>query len=126
MLGPRLAALVVILSLHDCLSRTQLRELLKELTGLELSTGLIDQTLCQSAGQVPPLEDVLLEADRELCTFPPIPTESAALNTFHISPVNTSLTQTQQTLARFHVYLANHVLGKVLLISVSLVNIRID
>jgi len=33
-----------------------------ELTGLQLSTGLIDQTLRQSAGQIAPVEDPLIEA----------------------------------------------------------------
>ena len=62
MLGPRLAALVVLLSLRYRLSRTKLRELLQELTGLQLSIGLIDQTLRQSAGQVAPVEAALLQA----------------------------------------------------------------
>jgi hypothetical protein len=62
MLGPRLAALIVLLSLRYRLSRAKLRELLQELTGLELSIGLIDQTLRQSAGQVAPVEDALLKA----------------------------------------------------------------
>lgn len=60
LLGPRLAALIVLLSLRYRLSRARLRELLQELTGLELSTGLIDQTLRQSAGQVAPLEEALV------------------------------------------------------------------
>jgi transposase len=62
MLGPRLSALIVLLSLRYRLSRTKLRELLRELTGLELSIGLIDQTLRQSAGQVAPVEAALLQA----------------------------------------------------------------
>jgi transposase len=62
LLGPRLAALVVLLSLRYRLSRAKLRELLQELTGLELSLGLIDQTLRQSAGQVAPVEAALLQA----------------------------------------------------------------
>ena len=62
MLGPRLAALIVLLSLRYRLSRAKLRELLQELTGLELSIGLIDQTLRQSAGQVAPVEEALLQA----------------------------------------------------------------
>lgn len=61
-LGPRLAALIVLLSLRYRLSRAKLRELLQELTGLELSIGLIDQTLRQSAGQVAPVEEALLQA----------------------------------------------------------------
>ncbi len=62
LLGPRLAALIVLLSLRYRLSRAKLRELLRELTGLELSIGLIDQTLRQSAGQVAPVEEALLNA----------------------------------------------------------------
>jgi transposase len=62
LLGPRLAALVVLLSLRYRLSRVKLSELLKELIGLELSTGLLDQTLRQSAGQVAPVEAALLQA----------------------------------------------------------------
>jgi hypothetical protein len=53
---------VVLLSLRYRLSRAKLRELLHELVGLELSIGLIDQTLRQSAGQVAPLEAELLQA----------------------------------------------------------------
>jgi hypothetical protein len=62
LLGPRLAALIVLLSLRYRLSRAKLRELLQELLGLELSIGLIDQTLRQSAGQVAPVEEALLQA----------------------------------------------------------------
>ena len=62
MLGPRLAGLVVMLCLRYRLSRVKVRELLWELTGLQLSTGLIDQTLRQSAGQIAPVEDQLIGA----------------------------------------------------------------
>lgn len=62
MLGPRLSALIVLLSLRYRLSRRKVRELLQELVGLELSVGLIDQTVRQSAGQVAPVEEALLEA----------------------------------------------------------------
>ena len=62
LLGPRLAALVVLLSLRYRLSRAKLQELLVELLGLELSIGLLDQTVRQSAGQVAPVEDALLAA----------------------------------------------------------------
>jgi hypothetical protein len=61
MLGPRLAGLVVMLCLRYRLSRVKVRELLWELTGLQVSTGLIDQTLRQSAGQIAPVEDLLIE-----------------------------------------------------------------
>lgn len=62
LLDPRLAALVVLLSLRYRLSRAKLQELLSEMLGLDLSVGLIDQTLRQSAGQVAPVEQALLEA----------------------------------------------------------------
>ena len=62
MLGPRLAGLVVMLCLRYRLSRVKVRELLWELTGLQLSSGLIDQTLRQSAGQIAPVEDLLIAA----------------------------------------------------------------
>ncbi|MEF8719357.1 MAG: IS66 family transposase [Candidatus Accumulibacter necessarius] len=61
MLGPRLAGLIVMLCLRYRLSRAKVRELLWELLGLQLSAGLIDQTIRQSAGQVAPVEDLLLE-----------------------------------------------------------------
>lgn len=61
LLGPRLAGLIVMLCLRYRLSRSKVRELLQELVGLQLSVGLIDQTLRQSAGQVAPVEDLLLD-----------------------------------------------------------------
>ena len=61
MLGPRLAGLIVMLCLRYRLSRAKVQELLWELLGLQLSAGLIDQTIRQSAGQVAPVEDLLLE-----------------------------------------------------------------
>lgn len=60
MLGPRLAGLIVMLCLRYRLSRGKVGELLEELLGLRLSVGLIDQTLRQSAGQVAPVEDLLI------------------------------------------------------------------
>ncbi|MEF8726948.1 MAG: transposase [Accumulibacter sp.] len=50
MLGPRLAGLIVMLCLRYRLSRAKVQELLCELLGLQLSAGLIDQTIRQSAG----------------------------------------------------------------------------
>ena len=61
MLGPRVASLIVMLCLRDRLSRAKVQELLGELLGLQGSAGLIDQTIRQSAGQVAPVEDLLLE-----------------------------------------------------------------
>jgi transposase len=61
MLGPRLASLIVMLGLRYRLSRAKVQELLGELLGLQLSAGLIDQTIRQSAGPVALVEDLLLE-----------------------------------------------------------------
>lgn len=61
MVGPRLAGLIVMLCLRYRLSRGKVQELLLELVGLQLSVGLIDQTLRQSAGQIAPVEDLLLD-----------------------------------------------------------------
>jgi len=61
MLGPHLAGLIVMLCLRYRLSRAKVRELLCEVLGLQLSAGLVDQTLRQSAGQIAPVEDLLLE-----------------------------------------------------------------
>lgn len=61
LLGPRLAASIVYLSQRMRLSRRRVQELMKEFWGLELSTGLIDQTLQQTARAVEPLEDALVE-----------------------------------------------------------------
>ena len=61
MVGPRLAGLIVMLCLRYRLSRCKVQELLLELVGLQLSVGLIDQTLRQSAGQIAPVEDLLLD-----------------------------------------------------------------
>lgn len=60
MVGPRLAGLIVLLCLRYRLSRSKVSEVLQELIGLHLSTGLIDRTLRQSAGQVAPVEDLLV------------------------------------------------------------------
>jgi hypothetical protein len=51
-----------MLCLRYRLSRAKVRELLCELLGLQLSAGLIDQTIRQGAGQVAPVEDRLLKA----------------------------------------------------------------
>lgn len=56
LLGPRLAAVVLLLSLRYRLSRAKVQELLGETLGLDLSIGLIDQTVRQSAGQIAPIE----------------------------------------------------------------------
>ena len=59
LLGPRLAATVVYLSLRMRLPRRKVQELLLELFGLELSTALIDQAIKQTARSVAPLEGAL-------------------------------------------------------------------
>jgi transposase len=61
LLGPRLAATVVFLCLRLRLSRARVRELLQVLFGLELSVGLIDQTVQQAARAAAPLEAAIVE-----------------------------------------------------------------
>jgi transposase-like protein len=60
LLGPRLASLVVLLTVRYRLSRVKVKELLAELFGLQLSTGLIDQTIRESGRAVAPLENDLV------------------------------------------------------------------
>jgi transposase len=60
LLGPRLAAMVVYLSLRMRLPRRKVQELLRELFGLELSPALIDQTIKQTARSVEPLQPELV------------------------------------------------------------------
>jgi hypothetical protein len=61
LLGPRLAATVVHISLRMRLPRRKVQELLRELFGLELSTALIDQTIKQAARSVESLQPELLQ-----------------------------------------------------------------
>lgn len=61
LLGPRLAATVVYLSLRMRLPRRKVQELLLELFGLELSTALIDQTIKQTARSAEPLQPELVK-----------------------------------------------------------------
>ena len=61
LLGPRLAATVVFLCLRMRLSRARVRELMQVLFGLELSIGLIDQTVQQAARAAAPLEEAIVE-----------------------------------------------------------------
>lgn len=60
LLGPRLAALIVMLSRRMRLSRQRIQELLQTLFGLELSTGLIDQTIRETGRMSEPLEEALV------------------------------------------------------------------
>jgi len=61
LVGPTLAAIIVMLSLRMRLSRARIRELLDELFGVTLSIGVIDQTLREAGRACDPLEAVLLE-----------------------------------------------------------------
>jgi transposase len=65
LLGPRLAATVVYLSLRMRLPRRKVQELLRELFGLEISTALIDQTIKQTARSVEPLQADLVRQLQE-------------------------------------------------------------
>lgn len=62
LLGPRLAAVVVLLTVRYRLSRVKAKELLAELFGLQVSTGLLDQTLREAGRAVAPLEGDLVAA----------------------------------------------------------------
>ena len=72
LIGPRLAGVVVFLALRMRLSRARIREFFSELFDLELSTGVLDNTVREAGRAVAPLEDemvldieqaVLLHAD---------------------------------------------------------------
>ena len=60
LLGPRLTAVVVLLTVRYRLSRVKVKELLAELFGLHVSTGLIDHTLRETGRAVAPLEAELV------------------------------------------------------------------
>ena len=62
LLGPRLASVVVLLTVRYRLSRTKVKDLLAELFGLNVSTGLIDHTLREAGRAVAPLEAELVAA----------------------------------------------------------------
>jgi transposase len=61
LIGPTLAAIIVMLSLRMRLSRSRIRELVDELFGITLSIGVIDQTIRETGRACDPLEAVLLE-----------------------------------------------------------------
>jgi transposase len=61
LIGPKLAAIITLLSLRMRLSRARIRELLDELFGITLSVGVIDQTLREAGRACAPLEEVLVE-----------------------------------------------------------------
>ena len=60
LLGPRLTAVVALLTVRYRLSRVKVKELLAELFGLHVSTGLIDHTLREAGRAVAPLEAELV------------------------------------------------------------------
>lgn len=59
-MGPRLATVVVLLTMRFRLSRVKVKELVAELFGLQVSTGLIDQTIRETGRAVAPLEEELV------------------------------------------------------------------
>ncbi len=68
LVGPRLAGMIVLLSLRMRLSRALIREFLIELFGLQLSTGVIDQTIREAGRASAPLEESLV-ADIQQATL---------------------------------------------------------
>jgi hypothetical protein len=60
LVGARLAGVIVLLALRMRLSRARVRELLNELFGVELSTGVIDETIREAGRAVAPLEDEMV------------------------------------------------------------------
>lgn len=61
LVGPRLAAMIVLLGMRMRLSRARIREFLVVFLGISLSIGTIDQTIRESARACVPLEDTLVE-----------------------------------------------------------------
>ena len=62
LLGPRLAATIVYLSVRMRLPRRKVQEVLQDLFGLTLSTAVIDQALQQTGRSVEPLEQEIHQA----------------------------------------------------------------
>ncbi|HYO87251.1 MAG TPA: IS66 family transposase [Candidatus Limnocylindrales bacterium] len=60
LVGPRLAGVIVLLALRMRLSRASIRELLRELFDLTLSTGVIDEAIREAGRASVPLEDALV------------------------------------------------------------------
>ena len=60
LIGPRLAGAIVFLSLRMRLSRARIREFFVELFGLQLSTGVLDETIREAGRAVAPLEDAMV------------------------------------------------------------------
>jgi transposase len=65
LVGPQLAGVIVFLALRMHLSRRRIRELLKELFGLLLSIGVIDETIREAGRASYPLEDALVSEVRQ-------------------------------------------------------------
>jgi len=65
LVGPRLAAMIVLLSKRHRNSRRLIREFLFHFLRLELSIGTIDQTIREAARSVAPLEDELIRDIQE-------------------------------------------------------------
>lgn len=60
LIGPRLGGAIVFLALRMRLSRTRIREFFIELFGLQLRTGVIDETIREAGRAVAPLEDEMV------------------------------------------------------------------
>lgn len=60
LVGPRLAGAIVFLALRMRLSRARIREFLIELFDLQLSTGVLDETIREAGRAVAPLEDEMV------------------------------------------------------------------
>lgn len=60
LIGPRLGGAIVFLALRMRLSRARIREFFIELFGLQLSTGVIDETIREAGRAVAPLEDEMV------------------------------------------------------------------
>ena len=61
LVGPRLAAMIVLLSKRHRNSFRLIREFLHEFLGVELSVGTISQTICEAGRSVAPLEEELIK-----------------------------------------------------------------
>jgi transposase len=65
LVGPRLAGAIVFLSLRMRLSRARIREFFIELFDLQLSTGVLDETIREAGRAVAPLEDEMVREIEE-------------------------------------------------------------
>jgi hypothetical protein len=61
LIGPRLGGAIVFLALRMRLSRARIREFFIELFGLQLSIGVIDETIREAGRAVAPLEDEMVD-----------------------------------------------------------------